>query len=313
MLRAMTEGAPRNLDVPPGPVRGPRGGSQVGAAVLIGLVAVVAGAVGIAQLAPAPLDPAHRFFAPPTVAPPPASVPEAPPASEPAPAPDPSAVIAGTTPRLGREALAAAVSGGQLDGRLVFVDGALDVTPVRCQSLAQGLGGCVDLVIPGLGLPVWQGEAAVPWRADPPPGAWLVTVARAGGLVYLGSLVPRGAAPTSFSAVPVGGTPERHGTLFEVAGYLVRNPIHTCYRPGGSATPCPPPPPFLAEDEPLPEGLLTTDAGVEVGLAASIPEVDPDAIVVSGTFLVQREPGQEGSWRVIARYVPSRAVRVLVP
>lgn len=308
----MTEGAPRNLDVPPGPVRGPRGGGGA-ALVAVGLlVAVVAGAVGLAQLAPAPADPARISFAVPTPAPSAVAATGAPAGTD-SPAPDPVAVLAGTTPRMRRDALAAAVRDGSLDGRLVFVDGVLQATPARCQEPAQGSGGCVDLAIRGLGLPVRQGEDAVPWVADPPAGAWLVTVARAGGLVYLGSLVPRQGATPRLSGAPVDRTAEEDGTLFEAAGHLVRNPVHPCFRPGVPATPCPPSPPFLADDEPLPEGLLTSDAGEEVRLAATMPGIDSDAIVVAGTFLVQQVPGTEGSWLVIARYEPARSVRVLVP
>ena len=318
MLRAMAEGASRNLDVPPGPVRGPRGGSRAGVAALIGLCMVVAGAIGIAQLAPAPGDPAHRSFAAPAQAapsPPSGSMPEAPSASAsaPAPVPDPSALLAGTTPRMGREALAAAVRGGTLDGRLVFVDGALEVTPVQCQSPAQAAGGCVGLVIRGLGLPVRQGQDAVPWRADPPPGAWLVTVARAGGLVYIGSLVPDQTGPARVTDVAAAAPPDAAGTLFEVRGWLVTNPIHTCFRPGVAATPCPPPAPFLAEHEPLPDGVLVADAGAEVAVATKAPDIDPLATVVEGTFLVQHRQAGEGGLLVVARYEPPRAVRVLVP
>jgi hypothetical protein len=281
-------------------------------AVLGLLVAVVAGAVGLAQLAPAPANPARISFAVPTLAPSAVVATRAPAATD-SPALDPVAVLAGSTPRMRRDALAAAVRDGSLDGRLVFVDGVLRATPARCPGLAPGSGGCVDLAIPGLGLRVRQGDEAVPWAGAPPPGAWLVTVARTGGLVYLGSLVPRQGATPPISGIPIAGTAEQDGTLFEAAGHLVRHPIHTCFRPGIAATPCPPPPSFLADDEPLPDGLLTTDSGEEVRLAAAMPEVDPEAIVVPGTFLLQRVPGTEGSWLVIARYEPARAVRVLVP
>lgn len=310
----MTDGAPRNLDIPPVPVRGPRGGARVGVAALVGVVAILTVAVGIAQLDPAPMEPARISFAVPTVAPS-AAVAETPretPMSTEA-APDPSAVLAGTTPRMTREALEAAVRDGSLDGRLVFVDGTLEVTPVRCQSLAQGFGGCVDLVIPGLGLVVWQGEDAIPWPADPPPGAWLVAVARTGGLVYLGSLVPDPNGPIPVDAIANAGVPDAAGTLFEVPGWLVTHPVHACYRPGVAATPCPPPPPFLAEDEPLPDGMLVSDAGAVVTVAASAPDIDPAATVTEGTFLVQHRQSGEGGALVVARYEPSRAVRVLVP
>lgn len=307
----MTEAAPRSLDVPPVPVGGPRGGGRLGFLVLAAVVAVVAGAIGIAQLAPAPAAPARISFAVPTLEP---SVRVAGLADGPSPVPDPSALLAGTSPRLSRDTLAAAVRDGSLDGRLVFVDGVLDATPVRCQRLGQGSGGCVDLAIPGLGLSVRQGDGTIPWRAGPPPGAWLVTVARAGGLVYLGSLVPRpDGLRMPVAAVATDSMPDSEGTLFEADGFLVLNPVHPCFRPDAAATPCPTTPPFLARDEPLAEGTLVSDAGAVVSLAPSAPEVDPATVVTPGTFLVQRWPGGAGGVQVVARYVPSRAVRVLVP
>lgn len=309
----MTEGAPRNLDVPPGPVRGPRGGGRVAFVALGALVVVVAGAVGLAQVDPAPPDLARISFAMPTLAPS-ASVAETPRGTAAAEAsPDPSAVLAGTTPRMTRDALEAAVRDDSIEGRLVFVDGTLDVTPVRCQGLAQGFGGCVDLAIPGLGLPVWQGEDTVPWPADPPPGAWLVTMPRAGGLVYLGSLVPRPRGQLPLASIAGANPPDSEGTLVEADGYLVTHPVHACYRPAVPATPCPPPPPFLAQDEPLPDGMLVSDAGAAVTVASSAPGIDPAATVAEGTYLVQHRQSGEGGALVVARYEPSRAVRVLVP
>ncbi len=307
----MTDPAHRTLDVPPAPVRGPRGGSKAGLAVLVAVVVVVAGAIGLAQLDPAPTDPARISFAVRTPAP--TAVAGASPdeasREDATPTPDPSAILARTTPRMSRSALAAAVRDGSLDGRLVFVDGAMSATPVRCQSPAQGSGGCVDLEIPGLGLPVWQGESATPWVGAVPQGAWLVTVARTGGLVFLGTLVPTADGSQPITAVPF----DRAGTLHEAVGFLVAHPLHTCYRPALAATPCPAPPPFLADDAPLPDGILVSDAGAEVSLAPTTPEVDPSDPVTAGTFLVRLLPGTEGGLQVVARYVPSRAVRVQVP
>lgn len=305
MLRAMTEDPRRRLDVPPEPVRGPRGGGRAGLVVLVAVVAIVAGAIGIAQLDPAPADPARISFAVST------NVPSA--AVQATPTPDPSSVLAKTTPRMARPALEAAVRDGTLDGRLVFVDGTIVHKAAHCPGLTESFGGCVDLSIPGLGVPVWQGDVAIPWRADPPLGAWLVTVARAGGLVYLGSLVPRPGEGMPLTAVATSDMPDVEGTLFETSGFLVANPAHTCFRPGIPATPCPPPPPFLARDEPTPDGLLVSDAGSEVMIAAAAPEIDPTAVVTPGTFLVQRARGSLGGVLLVARYVPPRAVRVLVP
>ena len=267
----MTEIAPRSLDVPPGPVRGPRGGGRAGLIALVAVVAVVVGAIGIAQLDPAPADPARISFAVPT------PVPSA--AARETATPDASAILARTAPRMARPALEAAVRDGTLEGRLVFVDGTITHEAAHCPGLTESFGGCVDLSIPGLGVPVWQGDVAIPWRADPPQGAWLVTVARGGGLVYLGSLLPRIGEDVPVAVVAADAIPTSEGTLFEAGGFLVVNPVQTCFRPGVAATPCPPPPPFLAQDEPNPDGLLVSDAGSEVSLARSVPEVDPAAVV----------------------------------
>ena len=186
----------------------------------------------------------------------------------------------------------------------------------------------MDLEIPGLGLPVRAGGDAMPWRGDPPPGAWIVTVARAGGLVYLGSLVPEPSVPGAIDGLTrrlfVGelATPPR--TLFEVDGWLVVNPPRTCYRPGVSATPCPPAVGFLASDEPDADGVLRSSRGGPVDLAPVVVDVDPEAVVTPGRFFVMLPVAcdaidpvgtcdTEPRWRVVARFDPEHSVRVLVP
>jgi hypothetical protein len=302
------ERPPRDLDVPPAPLRGSRGRRRDAAfAVVIGAAVIVA-AVAVAQVAP-----------PEPVAPAP-SIPGVPGTSVPTHGSSAGAVEIGRVAiprRLGRAELAAAVRDGTLDGRLVFVDGTLDADPRRCQGLAEGYRGCVDLAIPGLGLPVWAGEVAVPWPGAPPPGAWLVTVARTGGLVYLGSLVPWLDGPRSIGELgrrfAGGGDDVPGGTLYEADGFLVIDPVHACLTRDTAATPCPAPSPFLADARPLDDGILVSDAGAEVRLAGSVPEVDPADVVTAGTFLVA--PLDEGGarWQVVARYEPSRSVRVQVP
>ncbi len=179
---------------------------------------------------------------------------------------------------------------GLIDEQLVFVDGDLRITPVRCQSPAQGSVGCVELEIPGIGLPVWAGGDAIPWRGDPPPGAWIVTVARSRGLVYLGSLVPDPAVPNALDGLTrrlfAGELAEPPRTLFEVDGWLVVNPPSPCYRPGVSATPCPLPVPFLAAEEPDADGVLRSSRGGLVDLAPAVVDVDPSAVVTRGRYLV---------------------------
>ncbi len=315
--------ATQDLEVPPTAVGPPRARRRA-VMVLLAIAAAIAAAGVLAQL---PADPA-------TPSPPPVRARVALPATPgPVVRPDPTTSPTSSSgspralpPRLSRENLRDRVLAGGLDGRLVFVDGALRVTPVRCRSLAQARSRCVDLVIPGLGLPVWAGVPALPWRDDPPPGAWLVTVARAGGLVYLGSLLPELRVPSAIGTLtrrwlarePV----EPTGTLFQIDGWLVADPSRTCNRPGVVATPCPARPPFLAADEPRPDGALRSERGGPVALASPSVDVDATRPVVAGRFLVTAagcDPAGSGScdgeprWLLVARYEPGRSIRVLVP
>lgn len=313
---------PLDLDVPPAPVRDPRGGGRAGLIALAGITAVIAAAIGIAQLVPPASTPPLVSFALPTSGPTAAAVPSGGPSA----APDPSAILADTPPRLSREDLKTAVLDGSLDGRLVFVEGVMRATRVPCEGEPQASLDCVELEIPGIGVPVRAGEVGVPvrpgeidtpWPGEPPPDAWLVTVARDGGLDYLGSLVPSEDGVRTIDGVIEGFGPRGRdwvdGTLFEVDGYLVVNPIHPCRQTGRSATPCPAPSPFLSYSAPNADGLPVTDDGAVVELSASMPEIDPDAVVTTGRFLLAPPSGDGAPWRVVARYEPSRAVRVLVP
>lgn len=296
-------------------------------------IAVIAGvlviAVGLAQEPGSPSPDASRLPAASPAGASPALSTGAPASVASAPAPtvvEPG--VFGTPPRLARDELRDGVVDGVIDDRLVFVDGILLVTPVRCQSPAQGSRGCVDLEIPGIGLPVWAGSDAIPWRGDPPLGAWIVAVARAGGLVYLGSLVPDPSVPDAVDGLSrrlfAGELADPPRTLFEVDGWLVVNPPQPCFRPGVSATPCPPSVPFLAAEEPGPDGVLRSSRGGFVDLAPAVVDVDPSAVVTPGRFLVTLPAACDAAdpvgtcdgeprWRVVARFAPEHSVRVLAP
>lgn len=302
---------PRDLEVPPAPVRDPRGGGRAGLVALAGITTVIVAAIGIAQVVPPESVPSPRPSAASS------AVTASAAASDATLAPDPSAILADSPPRLSREDLAAAVRDGSLDGRLVFVGGVMRASRVRCEDEPEASLGCVDLEIPGIGVPVRPGEISTPWPGEPPLDAWLVTVARDGGLVYLGSLVPSEGGLRTIDGIVEGFGPRGRdwtdGTLFEVDGYLVTNPVHGCVAEDAEATPCPAPPPFLAYDEPLADGILVSESGEVVQLSATMPEIDPNAVVTAGTFLLAPPDDDEGPWRVVARYEPARAVRVLVP
>ena len=106
-------------------------------------------------------------------------------------------------------------------------------------------------------------------------------------------------------------------SLYDASGWLVVNPV--CVTAGGpaasaAATTCPDQPPFLAEDEPLDGGILRSDAGEVVVLSPSLWGVNTATdTVTEGPFLVAERPGEEPRWEVVARYDPSRSVRVVIP
>jgi hypothetical protein len=321
----------RDLAVPPTRVGSPRT-SRSALAALLGVAGVILLASVLAQLPGAPVPegpPVARVTSVPARA---AARDRATPSPTAAPAASPNAALIplarSLPPRLSREDLRDRVVDGSADGQLVFVDGVLEVTPVRCQSLAQSRSRCVDLSIPGIGLPVWAGASALPWRGDPPPGAWLVTVARAGGLVYLGSLLPEPDVPAAIGTLTrrllAAELADPPGTLFQVDSWLVPAPSTTCYRPGVPATPCPTRAPFLAADRPQPDGTLRSERGAAVALASPPVDVDAGDRVVGGRFLVTLPPPCDPAdaaatcdpsprWLVVARYDPSRSIRVLVP
>ena len=311
-------GAPQ-VEIPP--TRLPMRSRRAPFAVLGLGIAAIAGAVALAQWMPAVVQPPIAITVP-TPLPTPVAT------SEPDPTPTLGPPPDAVPQRLTATDLAAAVSDGSLDGRLVFIDGTLTADEVPCDPPRDGRGGpCVALSVPGLGLEVRPEPVAMPWRGTPPSDAWIVTVARNGRLGYLGSLVPSRVMADDATELVVrlldGDLPSR-GSLFQLDGYLVVNPIHPCERPDASrSTPCPLAPPFLAADAPSQDGVPRSDRGAEVALAASVVDVDPDDVVTPGMFLLTppamcdladaAEPCRDLDWTLVARYEPARSVRVLVP
>jgi hypothetical protein len=230
---------------------------------------------------------------------------------------------------LGEGVLVRAVRQGGLDGWIVVVAGDLEVIELPCDQGPTTWHTCVLLAIQGLDLPVEAGAPSLPWHEDPAPGDWLVTVVEGGRLRYLGSLAASPYEPASLDQLTLHllarHLDEPPRTLFAANGWLVANPPHTCHSRGPAAAPCPTPPPFLAGDEPFPDGLPRSARGGSVDLAGSVG-VDPAAVVTEGTFLVTLpaaalcRPGTVGPacdeaavrWVVAARYDPATAVLVTV-
>ena len=299
----------RSLDVAPTRLRASGGGRGRGVVVLAAVVAVIAGAVGLAQVTARPDRPIA------VVAPsgaPAASFPSirAQPLPQPSASPVPvAALLDRTAPRLRPADLAVKVHDGSLENRLVFVDGELSAAPVGCHSLATVRVGCVDLAIRGVGVPVHAAEPWLVWAPAPPLGAWLVTVVRAGSLIYLGSLLPDRQVPTGIPELDRelagGGRATPPGSLFQADGTLVTNIPSPCNNL------CPPPPPYLADGRNWDNPALP-ETGTVVDVVRNAPEIPLDTERFDGTFLLARTGDGDG-WQVVARYVPANAVRVQVP
>jgi hypothetical protein len=298
--------APRDLDVPVAPVSARRRTTRRAALALVTLGAVIVVAGVLAVRFPASTPDRPLIVLPSTAVTSATSSP-----ASASPSSSRGAVFVETPERLRADQVLAGVRDGSLDGWIVYADAHLT------GSCAQG-GGDVctpGIAVAGLPLPVDVDAPARAYAGDPPRGAALVLGVHGQRLEYLGSLIVRpGGSPTIdvlTADVPTGVAGDRQ-TLWDAAGWLVVNPIHECNR-DPSATPCPVPPPFLAADEPLDNGILVSGRGEEVALAPSMWGVDPPLdTVTSGPFLV-RPAADRAGWEVVARYDPSRSVRVVIP
>ena len=142
----------------------------------------------------------------------------------------------------------------------------------------------------------------------------LVLRVRGHQLEFLGSLLTHPVSPsiailkeelTSVSPVVV------QPTLRDAGGWLIVHPA--CFFAASPAPPCDAAP-FLAEDQPLPDGTRRTDDGATVALAPDIWGVDPQRDTVSpGPFLVRPLAADPSTWEVVARYEPTKSVRVVIP
>ena len=274
------------LDVPVAPVWSSGGRRRL--APIVGVVAlgiVVVGGIVLAQAFPATSEA-------PVVQPPPLA------AATATPGPTPSATLA-LPARLDASELVADVLNDSLDEWLVYADAAL-----RPGS---------ELAIEGLGLDVVPNPNA-PAGTAVPAGAVLVLRVRGHQLEFLGSLLTHPVAPsiailkeelTSVSPVVV------QPTLRDAGGWLIVHPA--CFFAASPAPPCDTAP-FLAEDQPLPDGTRRSDDGATVALAPDIWGVDPQRDTVSpGPFLVRPLAANPSTWEVVARYEPTKSVRVVIP
>jgi len=323
----------RDLQVPPTPILGQGGGPRAAGVVLVAAVALIAVGFGAARLfpeaSPRPVVATPRGSAA-AVMPSPSSPPS--PTAAPSPTlPEPTGSPVALPPRLTAQQLTAAVRAGDLDGRLVFIDGKLEVIELPCDRTPAPDHTCILLAVEGLNLPVNAGAAVLPWPGGPSRRALLVFEADRGrGLTYLGSMVPTpgGSEPVSILTRRLlqGDLSDPPRNLFDVRGYLVADAAQACPFVYGNAVPCPPEGPFLAEDEPSGDGTLGSLRGASVDIARRAADL-PEAPVSEGIFLLALPLsstcrtgaaadaclGEGDRWQVVGRYVPERSVRVVIP
>jgi hypothetical protein len=279
------------------------------AVVLVAMVVVIAGSIGLSHAFPVDQRPEASRVAVASAAP--STRPESM-----SPSPAESAGAAPTlAARVDRQTLVTRVLDGSLEGWLVYADAEIRLdcptgTGARCSALPPRI----------VGLPLRRPAGDTPdRRLEPvPAGAVMVLRVAGAGFDYEGALIadPDGSPTLSTLEAEVGAAqePEAATTLRDASGWLVR--AGPCLIPPSAFEPCPRQP-FLAEVPPLATADPSTTAGefVEVALGAwgINPPFDP---ILAGPFLVRRlQPvkGDGPAWEIVARYDPSRSVRVVIP
>ena len=74
---------------------------------------------------------------------------------------------------------------------------------------------------------------------------------------------------------------------------------------------------MLADEQPTPTGHRRADAGTAVAVPLGAWGIDDaGSSIVDGPFLVRPNPAagdDDPAWEIVARYDPSRSVRVVIP
>jgi hypothetical protein len=268
--------------------------------------AVVVGAIGllvVIGLASAQLKP--------EVTPPVAIVPvqtDAPTTDAP---PSPSRSIEVTPPRLRAAELVEAVLSGSLEHKMVFADATLDVA---CGDAHQP---CDDakLTIEGLALDVLPGTLGTK-VGIPLPRSVLVLEVQGSVLVYRGALIVYSNGTPRYEVLAGGSAagPPDPSALTDVAGWLVLD--GPCLGPSSGSRPCARRA-TLANEEPTSAEGRPIEDGPTVAVPVGAWGIDDSAqAIVPGPFLARQNPAtgdDEPDWQIVARYDPSRSVRVVIP
>lgn len=275
-------------------------------AMAVAIVAIAV-AIGLAQVFPAEKTPVDASVRP-------AVAPSLPTAAPVAVSPQPEASFSFAR-RLGRQALVAGVLDGSLEGWMVYADAELRL------DCPTGTGAPCSALPPRIaGLPIRGTATEAPdARLDAVPARGLLVLRVVGtGFEYEGSLVADPDGSPTLSALDeerrAGSAPPAGPTLRDASGWLVR--AGPCLIPPSAFEPCPRQP-FLAEEEPLATADPSTTAGRFVEVARDAWGIDPPFDpILAGPFLVRHlEPARpdDPAWEIVARYDPSRSVRVVIP
>src|SRR4051812_13322599 len=285
----------QSLDVPLAPIGGgSRGSRRIGPRVLVLAVGgVVVAGVMLAQLFPAGPERA-ALVSPRTGAVAPSSSPF-------------DAPAVASARRVKASELVAGIADASLDGSLVYADAKLIG---RCRPAAT-TGCTIDLSVDGLAVDVVQAASIRGEPAPVQPGSLLVMAVRGRGLDYLGSLIvdPHGPPPLDALSARAATAPAPFASqLHDVRGWLIVGlPCVAATGGGCERTP-------LLADAPPADGSPTLGGGRPVQLAPTVWGVDPAGGTMSaGPFLVRGTGWPPVPWQVVARYDPSRSVRVVIP
>ena len=282
--------------VPVGRLDG-RGDRRRAVVALAALAAVVAVGLASAQLRP-------------EVTPPVAVVPTETSAPTTDVLPSPSRSIEVTPPRLRAAELVEAVLSGSLANTMVFADAVLHV------ECGEEHMPCAEpqLAVEGLALDVVPGTLGT-LVGIPLPRSVLMLEVQGSGLVYRGALIVQSNGTPRYEVLAGGSAarPPDPSALTDVAGWLVLD--GPCLGPAKGPLPCARRA-TLADQEPT-SSAGRADAGPTVAVPVGAWGIDDSArAVVPGPFLVRQNPAtgdREPAWQIVARYDPSRSVRIVIP
>jgi hypothetical protein len=233
------------------------------------------------------------------------------PASDTPPRPSGSFVV--TPPRLRAGELAEAVVTGSLDNTMVYADATLEI------DCGGKVPPCPEprLAVDGLALDVLPGTFGTP-IGTPLPRSVLVLQVRGSALVYRGALIVQSSGTPRYEVLAGGSAarPPDPSALTDVAGWLMLD--GPCTSPPSAFQPCPRLA-MLADERPTPTGHRRADAAPPIAVPRGAWGIDDaGSSIVEGPFLVRPNPSSASdddapAWQIVARYDPSRSVRVVIP